>query len=156
MQTRSHPITAAAPGCPEEKLSTPGIPGIIDDLCLLWAGHVARMDEARLPWRFLTSSVHAKRLIGRPYKSTIHRIQGTIWLTYTHLNNWVELAQDRGSWKDVLHRLAIEIGVDGAEERSPRCTTKRDSTTNCGMACTLPASTLKAAACTRQMVLPKL
>ena len=75
------------------------------------------MDEARLPRRFLTSWVHAKRRTGRPYKSTIHRIQDTIRLTGAHLKNWVELAQDRGSWKDVVHGLAIEIGADGAEER---------------------------------------
>jgi len=123
--TQKHQISTASL---EEKLGISGIAGIIDDLCLRWAGHVARMDEARLPRRFLTSWVHAKRRTGRPYKSTIHRIQDTIRLTGAHLKNWVELAQDRGSWKDVVHGLAIEIGADGAEERCSRC--KRDSTAN--------------------------
>ena len=123
--TQKHQISTASL---EEKLGISGIAGIIDDLCLRWAGHVARMDEARLPRRFLTSWVHAKRRTGRPYKSTIHRIQDTIRLTGAHLKNWVELAQDRGSWKDVVHGLAIEIGADGAEERCSRC--KRGSTAN--------------------------
>ena len=92
--TQKHRILTASL---EGKLGISGIPGIIDDLCLRWAGHVAQMDDARLPWLFLTSWVHAKCRCGRPYKSTIHRIQDTIRLTGAHLNNWVELAQDLGS-----------------------------------------------------------
>ena len=52
----------------------------------------------------------------------------TIRLTGTHQNNWVKLAQDRGSLKDAVHGLAIEIGADGAEESCARC--ERDSTAN--------------------------
>ena len=92
--TQKHRIS---PASLEGKLGISGIAGIIDDLCLRWAGHVAQMDDARLPWLFLTSWVHAKCRCGRPYKSTIHRIQDTIRLTGAHLNNWVELAQDLGS-----------------------------------------------------------
>ena len=71
----------------EEKLGISRIAGIIDGLCLCWARHVAQMDEAQLPRRFLTSWVHAKRRTSRPYKSTIHHIEDTIRLTGAHLNN---------------------------------------------------------------------
>ena len=82
----------------EKKLGICDIASIIDDLCLRWAGHVARMDESRLPRRFLTSWVANKRRNGRPYKSTIHRIQDTIRLTGVHLDGWVVYAQDREAW----------------------------------------------------------
>ena len=110
----------------EKKLGICDIASIIDDLCLRWAGHVARMDESRLPRRFLTSWVANKRRNGRPYKSTIHRIQDTIWLTGVHLDGWVEYAQDREAWRDVVVGVAIEIGSDGADERCFKC--KRDGT----------------------------
>ena len=79
-------LPARVPHCAQHPSKIPGLePDIIDDLCLRWAGHVARMDEARLPRHFLTSWVHAKRRCGHPYKSTIHRIQDTIRLTGAHL-----------------------------------------------------------------------
>ena len=76
----------------EKKLGISGIVGIIDDLYLRWVRHAAWMNGARLPWCLLTGWVHEKRRIGRPYKSTIHRTQGTARLTGAHPNNWGWLA----------------------------------------------------------------
>ena len=108
----------------EDKIGISSISRIIDDLCLRWAGHVARMDEARLPRGFLTSWVHANRRIDRPYKSTIHRIEDTIRLTGTHDSSRV--CTRPGVLKAVVHGLSIKIGADRPEERCSRC--KRDGT----------------------------
>ena len=121
--TQKHRISAASL---ESKLRIASISTIIDDLCLRWAGHVARMSEARLPRRFLTCWVRSQRRNGRPHKSTMHRIQDTIRLTGVHLKDWVATAQDRETWKAVVQGAAIELGPDGAEERCSKC--KRDST----------------------------
>ena len=121
--TQKHRISTASL---EGKLGIASISSIIDDLCLRWAGHVARMGEDRLPRRFLTSWVRSQRRTGRPHKSTMHRIQDTIRLTGVHLRDWVAAAQDRESWKNVVRGAAIELGPDGAEERCSKC--KRDST----------------------------
>ena len=110
----------------EKKLGIHDIAGIIDDLCLRWAGHVARMSDSRLPRRFLTSWVPNNRRNGRPYKSTMHQIQDVIRLTGVNLGNWVEYAQDRDAWRGAVAGVAIEIGPDGAQERCFKC--KRDGT----------------------------
>ena len=64
-----------------------------------------------------SSWVHAKRCTGRPYKSTIHRIEGTVRLTGAHVKNWAELAQEQGFRNGVVHGLPIEVGTDFTEER---------------------------------------
>ena len=70
-----HRISAATL---DARLKLTGIQTTIDSLRLGWAGHVARIDHSRLPRRFLTSWVRAKRPIGRPRLSTEHCINDTI------------------------------------------------------------------------------
>ena len=99
---------------------------------LCWAGHVARMPESRLPRRFLTSWVRAKRRIGRPYLSTSHCIKDTIRRAGVDADNWVAAAGDREVWAGYAAKVTpkikrkssarpIEIGADGRQERCFNC-----------------------------------
>ena len=56
-QTEMYRITTASL---EEKLGIRAIQATLDDRCLRWAGHVARMPESRAPRCLLTSWVQAK------------------------------------------------------------------------------------------------
>ena len=98
-----------------------------------WAGHVARMPEARLPRRLLTSWVRAKRRPGRPNFSTVQCISDTIKRAGISTQKWVDYASDREAWRAIAAAVktkpdrssaqqnAIEIGPDGAQERCFNC-----------------------------------
>ena len=95
----------------------------MDDLRMRWAGHVARMPETRLPRRFLTSWVRAKRRPGRPYFSTAQCLSDTIQRAGIGIQKWVDYASDREAWREIaaavkpkLSRkpLQAEIVVDNA------------------------------------------
>ena len=127
--TQEHRIRATAL---EEKLGIRGIQATMDDLRMRWAGHIARMPENRLPRRFLTSWVRAKRRAGRPYMSTAQCISDTIRRAGVSTQTWVEYASDREAWKiaaaTVKPKLerqnlnrSIELGPDSKQERCFNC-----------------------------------
>ena len=133
-QTEQFRITTASL---EKKLGIRGIQAILDDRCLRWAGHVARMPEQRAPRRLLTSWVRAKRPTGRPQMSIAHCIRDTIKRAGLNLNTWVEVAEDRDHWAAVALRVqpkisrrpnkshaarpTIKLGSDGYDERCYNC-----------------------------------
>jgi len=69
-----------------------------------WVGHIARMDEHRLPKQtlfFQLVSGHKKR--GRPklrYKDTIQR---NLKEKSIEVKNWYNLAQNRALWRRLIH-----------------------------------------------------
>jgi hypothetical protein len=67
-----------------------------------WAGHVARMGEARNAYRILVGKPEGKRPLGRPR----HRWVGNIILKRT-LNgmDWIKLAQDRDQWRGLVNAV---------------------------------------------------
>ena len=116
----------------EGKLGIRSIQATIDNLRMRWAGHVARMPETRLPRRFLTSWVRAKRRPGRPNFSTVQCISDTIQRAGIDISKWVEYAGDREAWRAIAAAVKpkaarmplqteIEIGPDGAQERCFNC-----------------------------------
>ena len=128
-ETEEYRITTASL---EKKLGIRTISAVIDDRRMRWAGHVARMDENRLPRKFLTSWVRAKRRTGRPYLSTAHSIKDVIQRAGVDTEDWIVAASDRAAWADlssaVMPKLKrkrcsgkIEIGADGAQERCFNC-----------------------------------
>ena len=94
-QTEEYRITTASL---ENKLGIRNIQAVIDDRRMRWAGHVARMGEGRLPRKFLTSWVRAKRGNGRPYLSTVHSIKDVIQRSGVDTADWIAAASDRDMW----------------------------------------------------------
>ena len=116
----------------EEKLGIRSIQSTMDDLRMRWAGHVARMPENRLPRRFLTSWVRAKRRTGRPNMSTLQCISDTIRRAGISVQKWVDYADDREAWRAISAAVKpkkeqqkrngpIELGPDGKQERCFNC-----------------------------------
>ena len=111
--TQKHRISAATL---EGKLGISKITGTINDPCLHWAGHVAWVDKARLPWRFLTSWVLAKRRCGRPHNSTLHCTQraGSSWLKNGGLGKmWYT------GWQSKSALMGQRRGAQGASATAP-------------------------------------
>ena len=133
-QTEQYRITTSSL---EAKLGIRSIQAIIDNRCMRWAGHVARMPEQRAPRRLLSSWVRAKRPIGRPQMSIAHCIRDTIKRAGLSPHTWITDANDRDHWKDIaLHvkpkisrksskaptaRPKIKLGPDGYDERCYNC-----------------------------------
>ena len=134
-QTEQYRITAASL---EKKLGIRPIQAILDDRCMRWAGHVARMPEQRAPRRFLSSWVREKRPTGRPYMTIAHCICDTIKRAGLNPRNWTNNADDREGWAVISQQVkpkisrkptnnattarpAIKIGPDGYDERCFNC-----------------------------------
>ena len=86
-----------------------------------WVGHVARMSDGRLPRRFLTAWIRAKRPIGRPRLSTAHCISDTIRRAELNVKDWVHLAQDRSNWSKISSSVHPKVEKRG---RRPATTTQ--------------------------------
>jgi len=90
--------------------SSPKIFRVIKSRRMRWAGHVARMGESRGVYRVLVGKPEGKRLLGRPrcrwevnIKMDLHEVgYGSI--------DWIELDQDRDSWRAVLN-VAVNLRV---------------------------------------------
>ena len=69
---------------------------------LRWAGHVARMDMARLPRRMLSSWVRSKRPPGSPQMTYGRGLKKAMnYMGIAH-SSWHELAQDRDAWRAAI------------------------------------------------------
>jgi len=68
-------------------------------------GHVARMGERRGVYRVLVGKTEGKRLLGRPR----HRWEDHIKMNIQELGcrgmEWIELAQDRDSWRALVNAV---------------------------------------------------
>ena len=105
-----HRITAASL---DARLGLHGIQPTIDRLRMGWVGHVARMSDGRLPRRFLTAWIRAKRPIGRPRLSTAHCISDTIRRAELNVKDWVHLAQDRNNWSKISSSVHPKVEKRG-------------------------------------------
>jgi len=82
--------------------SSPNILRVIKSRRMIWAGHVARMDEERGVYRVLLGKPEGKRPLGRPR----HRWEDNIGMDLQEVGcgymNWIELAQDRARWRTLV------------------------------------------------------
>ena len=69
---------------------------------IVWAEHVARMEEGRSAFKILTGKPTGKRPLGRPR----HRWEDNIRMDLEHIGinvgNWVDSAQDRDYWRAMV------------------------------------------------------
>jgi len=70
-----------------------------------WAGHVASMGERRGVYRVSVGKSEGKRPLGRPRR----RWEGNIKINLQEVGcggmDWIELAQDRDRWRELLNVL---------------------------------------------------
>jgi len=67
-----------------------------------WAGHVAHMDEERGVYRVLVGKPEGKRPPGRPRRRWMDNIRMDLQEVGRGYIGWIELAQDRDSWRTLV------------------------------------------------------
>jgi len=76
--------------------SSPNIVRVIKSRRMRWAGHVARMGEERVVYRFLVGKPEGKRPLGRPRRRWVDNIRTDLQEVECGYMDWIGLAQDRG------------------------------------------------------------
>ena len=82
---------------------SPNIVRVIKSRRLRWAGHVARMEEGRSVFKMLTGKPTGKRPLGRPRRRWEGNIRMDLEETGINAGNWVDSAQDRDNWRDLVN-----------------------------------------------------
>ena len=67
-----------------------------------WAGHVARMEEERGPYRFLVGKPERKRPLGRPRRRWVDNIRMDLQEVGCGYVDWGGLTQDRDVWRTLV------------------------------------------------------
>jgi len=67
-----------------------------------WAGHVARMGERRGVYSVLVEKPKEKRPLGRPRRRWEDNIKMDLQEVGSGGMDWIELAQDRDSWRALV------------------------------------------------------
>jgi hypothetical protein len=78
---------------------------VIKSRRMRWAGHVARMGEARGVYRVLVGRPEGKRPLARPrrrWEDNIKMELREIWIDGV---NWIRLAQDRIQWRAFVNTV---------------------------------------------------
>ena len=80
---------------------------------LRWAGHVARMEEGRSPFKILSGKPPGNRPLGR----SRHRWENNIRIDLKEIGintrDWVDLARDRYYWRALVN-AALNLRVPKA------------------------------------------
>jgi hypothetical protein len=79
--------------------SSPNIVWVIKSRRMRWAGHVARMREGRVVYRFLVAESEGKRPLGRPRRRWEDNIKMDLREIGIDGANWIRLAKDRVHWR---------------------------------------------------------
>ena len=82
---------------------SPNIVRVIKSRRLKWAGHVARMEEGRSAFKFLTGVPTGKRPSGRPRPRWEDNIRMDLEEIGINAGNWVDSAQDSNYWKPLIN-----------------------------------------------------
>jgi hypothetical protein len=82
--------------------SSPNIVRVIKWRRMSWAGHVARMGEAREVYRVLVGKPEGKRPLGRPRRRWVDNIRMDLQEVGCGHVDWIVLAQDRDRWQTLV------------------------------------------------------
>jgi hypothetical protein len=85
--------------------SSPSIITIIMSRRMRWAGHVARMGEARIAYRSLVGKPERKRPPGRPRRRWVDNIKMDLLEIDWGGVDWIGLAQDTDKWRAILNSI---------------------------------------------------
>jgi len=67
-----------------------------------WAGHVARMGEERVEYRFLVEKPEGRRPLGRPRRRCVDIIRMDLQELGCGYMDWIGLAQNRDRWRTLV------------------------------------------------------
>ena len=81
---------------------SPSIVKVIKFRRLIWASHVARMEEGRTAFKILTRTPIGKRLLGRPRRTWEENIRIDIKEIAINTRNWDDSPQDRDYWRALV------------------------------------------------------
>ena len=87
---------------------SPNTVRVIKSRILRWAGHVARMEEGRSPFKILSGTPAGKIPLGRPRRTWEDNIRMDLKGIGINTRNWVDSAQDRDYWR-VLVNVALNL-----------------------------------------------
>jgi hypothetical protein len=85
--------------------SSPSIIRIIKSRGMIWAGHVARMEEKRNAYRLLVGKPEGKRPLGRPRRRWVNNIRMDLGDVGWGDVDWIRLAQDRNRWRALVNSV---------------------------------------------------
>ena len=77
---------------------------------MIWAGHVARMEEGKSAFKILTDKSTGKRPLGRPRRRWEDNIRMDLEEIGINAGNWFDSSQDRNYWKALLN-AALNLRV---------------------------------------------
>ena len=66
-----------------------------------WAGHMARMEEDRVPKKIYQAQMIGRRPVGRPRKNWDKCLIEDLRIQEIEPVEWMAVAQDRGDWRDL-------------------------------------------------------
>jgi len=82
--------------------SLPNIVVVVKSRRMRWAGHVARMGEGRVVYRFLVGKPEGKRPLGRLRRRWEDNIKMDLQEVGGCCGDWMELAHDRERWRTLV------------------------------------------------------
>ena len=82
--------------------SSPNIVLVVKSRRMRWAGHVARMEEARGVHKVLVGKPEGKRPLGRPRRTWEDNIKMDLEEVGSGCGDWMELAKDRDRWRALV------------------------------------------------------
>ena len=89
---------------------SPNIVRVIKSIRLRWAGHVARIEEGRSAFKFLTFKPRGKRPLGRSRRRWEDNIRMDLEEIGINERNWVDSAQDGNYWRALVN-AALNLRV---------------------------------------------
>jgi len=75
---------------------------VIKSRRMKWAGHVARMGEERVVYRFLVGKPEGRRPLGRSRRIWMYSIRMDLQEVGCVYMDWIGLAQDRDRWRTLV------------------------------------------------------
>ena len=83
---------------------------VIKSIRMRWAGHVARMEEARDVQKVLVGKPEGKRPLGRPRRRWEDNIKMDLEEVGRGCGDWMGFAQDRDRWRALVSAV-MNFGV---------------------------------------------
>ena len=93
----------------------PLITNIIRSMRLRWAGHVARMGDDRAARLVVQGIPAGRRPLGRPRRRWRDNVKEDLTALGVDPDSWMELAQNRNTWKKFVKAAKDHHGLEPAE-----------------------------------------